>query len=181
MKRMVLILMLAILAIFYAESAAAQSNVLFPCDGVTLGKTTVKELEELGTRTLQVNNETNQRLNYYIVRGQNVWFDEITGLAMSYHIVKTGALPEKWVSLGMSFENSYDQWLEFAQTHKLDVVINKKPEKRFYRGYDTFTAKLELLYMAEGVSYKIELDFNYSRGTETSDKNTLYSIKVRAL
>jgi len=164
----------------YTQQTSAQSNFLFPCDGVTLGKTTVQELEDLGARTLRINDRTNQPYTYYIVRGQNVWFDEDSGLAMRYNIVHTGTLPEKWISLGMSFENSYDQWLEFAQTYKLDVLVKRSPQKRVYRGHDTFSAELGLHYVADGIAYAIELNFNYSTGTETSDKNTLYSIRVKA-
>jgi hypothetical protein len=155
------------------------SNLLFPCDGVTLGKTTVEELAKLGTRTVRINSRTNQPYNYYIVKGQNVWYSEVSGLAIFYSITHTGVLPEKWILLGMSFENSYNQWIDFAKANNLDILVVKKPQKEIYQDHDTFTAKLELLYTADGFTYAIELDFKYSKGTTTVDNNTLYNISVR--
>jgi len=188
-KNIIILTLICILGLCLNTATNAQTktdnvtstNLLFPCDGVTLGKTTVKELEKLGTRTTKINSRTNKPNNYYIVKGQNVWYDERSGLASHYHIVHNGALPEKWVLLGMSFENSYDQWLDFAKVNKLDTLVVKKPKKEIYDGHDTFVAILELLYKADGLSYKIKLDFSYLEGTTTSDNNTLYSIGVEVL
>ena len=188
MKKNILVLIcvlgLSISAVTNAQTKSdntTNSNLLFPCDGVTLGKTTVEELEELGTITIRINDRTNKPYNYYIINGQNVWYDEQSRLAEHYHIIHNEALPEKWVMLGMSFENSYDQWLDFAKDNKLFILVVKKPQKGTYRGHDTFIATLELLYKSDGLSYKISLNFNYSNGSTTSDKNTLYSINVSVL
>jgi len=160
------------------DSKTTNSNLLFPCDGVTLGKTTVEELEQLGTRTLKINEDTNQPYNYYNVKDQNVWYDKKSGLADHYFISRTGVLPEKWTTLGMSFEHSYDKWLDFARANNFHVRPKIDPHKGIYRDRDTFIAQLWLFYTADGVSYKIVLDFNYSTGTTTEDNNTLYSIRV---
>jgi len=161
-----------------APSRAAGSNLLFPADGVTLGKTTVSELAKLGKRTTTINKNTNQPYLYYEINGMEVWYDEKTNLADHYFRLYYEKLPDKWVSAGMSFEYSYDQWLDFAKRNNLSVQVKKNPQTGTYRGQSTFIAELVLSYTAEGILYEIDLDFNYSDGTKTSDKNTLYSIWV---
>jgi hypothetical protein len=55
-------------------------------DGVTPGKTTVKELVKLGTRTTQIDKNTNQPYLCYVIKGRDVWYDETSGLANCYYI-----------------------------------------------------------------------------------------------
>ncbi|MCL1958944.1 MAG: hypothetical protein FWF68_05030 [Spirochaetes bacterium] len=162
------------------STAAAQTvNLLFPADGVTLGKTTVNELMKLGKRSTNIDKDTNQPYLYYVINGINVWYDDKTNLASHYYITHSGKLPEKWVKAGMSLEYSYDQWLDFAKKNNLSVQVTKSPQTGTYNGHSTFIAELVLSYTAEGISYVIDLDFNYSEGTKTSDKKTLYSIYFR--
>jgi len=78
----------------------------------------------------------------------------------------------------MSFEKSYDEWINLAKEYGWTVKITKSPEIRIYSGHNTFVAKIEFSYRNYGVSYSIYLDFNYSTGTKTTDKNTLYSIWI---
>jgi len=161
------------------NTATSGTNLLFPADGVTLGKTTVNELMRMGTRSRYIDDETSQPYLYYEVKGIEVWYDEKTNLADHYYIVNYERLPDKWVSTGMSFENSYDQWLDYARRYNLGVKVEKSPQKGSYDGHSTFVAELVFSYIAEGVLYEIELNFNYSDGDKSSDRNTLYSIRVR--
>jgi hypothetical protein len=57
-------------------------------------------------------------------------------------------------------------------------VVAKRPQIRIYNGNNTFSANLWLLYVADDIPYKIELNFDYSKGTTTADRNTLYSVNV---
>jgi len=155
------------------------ANLLFPADGVTLGKTTVNELMRLGKRTTTIDDRTNQPYLCYEINGIDVWYDEKTNLAERYYITYYKKIPDKWASTGMSLENSYDQWLDYARRNNMGVQVKKNPQTGTYSGHSTFIAELELSYTAEGILYEIELDFNYSNGTKTSDRNTLYSIRVR--
>jgi len=186
MKKNILVLIcvlgLSISAVINAQTKSdntTNSNLLFPCDGVTLGKTTVEELEKLGTRTTSRSSKDNQPFPYFIVKGQKVWFNPRSGLAIQYDITRFEPIPQKWADLGMSFSNSYDQWFDFAKAHNLEVLVVKKPEKENRNGKEIFNATLWILYVADDISYRIELDFINAEGT-TSDKNTLSFIHVRA-
>lgn len=142
------------------------SNLLFPIDGFTLGKTTIDELVNLGIVELDD--------RYSLSNGL---IDEIRGASLGDIFIQYGeksriidycsimgddddSIPQKWISLGMSWENTPDEWLEFAETHNLETrCYSKKPDHR--ADEDDRDYSLCLSYSADGIFYDIYLDYSY--------------------
>jgi hypothetical protein len=162
----------------FLDEYRKNNNSLFPLDGVTLGKTTVQELARRGTISKHISNSTGKPYNYYTINGVDVWFDENSGLASHYSFIDRpygNQLPQKWVSMGMSFENSYEEWVYLANMYNWTVEMLKPPVIESGR----FKATIELSYRKDGVLYIIRLFFiSENGGTKKSDNNTLYQINV---
>ena len=146
--------------------------------GFFLGKTTVSELARLGKRAISIDKSTGQPYLYYTINGQNVWYDERSGLSSYYHISSGDMIPLKWWTLGMLWDKSYNQWIALADEFGWGIKILNEPTLKIYNGRKYFHANVIFSYNADGIGYSIELDFYYSKGLRTSDKNTLSSIGV---
>jgi hypothetical protein len=144
-------------------------DFLFPIEGVTLGKTSVKELASRGEVGSSSGNCYSYDINgqmFYVYHGR---------VADGMHLVNgLYKLPEKWQSIGMDYKLSYDQWIALLKQLGCTVEETKPPTVRD----GSFSAVLSAFYSVGGMKYKIELHFDYLKGTTRSDLNTLYSIDV---
>jgi len=168
------------------------TNLLFPLDGVTLGKTTEKELQALGKKISEKHfgdgyqYGSGKSYKGYEVNGFEVWYDDKPNLAFLYEFDRSvvtrqyDKLPNKWVSAGMSFDLSYDQWIDWAKKNNLSVWVKVNPNVSETSSGVHFDAVLVLSYIADGVKYEIELRFFGEKNTsKTSDKETTSHIWVR--
>lgn len=150
-------------------------NNLFPLCGVTLGKTTTDKLAQLGNKS--------EQYNYYIINSLKFRFRD--NIASSVQLTRGYEnMPEQWRKLGFTWELSYDEWIALLQSLGYQVRITKYPIIKIF-GHQYFGYNLYLTFEAEFEAFKkseyptvIEFNFNYSRGTKTTSKGTLSSIKA---
>ena len=162
-------------------ATAKGGNLLFPLDGVTLGKTTVNQLARLGTRATDKDSSTGDFKTYYKINNNDVWYDKTTKIAEKFEITYHGYMPEKWKALGLDFKKSYNDWISLGQKYGWVVNITKQPQIIQYSGHPSFSADVEMSYRSDGIVYEIKLDFDYSEGASETAENTLYSIEVKAV
>jgi hypothetical protein len=159
------------------------NNFLFPLEGVTLGKTTVKELAQRGKRSTHIDNSTGQPYLYYTINGINFWYDDKTGLSDHLSLYHRDNMPKEWQSAGLSWEKSYDEWLAWAIKSGMDIKVVESPTTKrrdnINGGKPSFSARVEIIFTSKSnIPYRMTLNFDYSSGTTSRDKNTLYSISV---
>lgn len=168
------------LAFSYSPSRqAAGENILFPIYGVTLGKTSVSELARLGKRTSSFDKSAGDYYRCYEIAGFDFWYHN-KDYAWNMYLTHTDALPDKWANAGMSWGMSYNAWAELFRRKGCSIEEAVAPHVEDYSGHKAFTAQLLARYAADGVKYKILLDFSYSTGVSRSDPGTLYSIDVKS-
>jgi zinc ribbon protein len=159
------------------EEANESDIDLFPLYGVTLGKTTVEQLARLGVRTSQIDKNTGKPYQYFVINGTNFWYND-SGIAHYMYIARgIYPIPEKWRALGFDWDISYNQWINLLERLGYSVTIAEPPHIVIWQGHDSFSAKI----VAIKGTIKIELGFDYSEGTTTDSKGTLYNISVSVL
>jgi hypothetical protein len=141
-------------------------DYIFPINGVTLGKTTARELKRLGKLESY---DTYFGTGYYNINGMYVGSDEEAGLAITlflwsvYHDEELAvSMPQKMAALGMSWDLSYKEWIDLAMKLKWDVEIFKRPYRNEYGDI-----RATLVFSngeRRGLRYSIELDFYYEDG-----------------
>jgi|GEM_PF-2854458 len=153
---------------------------LFPLYGVTLGKTTVEELAKLGVRAMNIDEDTGQPYQYYIVNQTNFWYDK--GLSEHIYIVKFDSMPKSWREIGFDWRLSYVKWLALLRKIGYEVKVTRKPTVVKHERKDSFSAEIKASYSEGNIKYEVELDFNYGENrTSENDQNTLFSIRVKVI
>ncbi len=169
----IFIIMLILTTAAFGENT---DNNLFPLCGVTLGKTTTDELAQLGSKS--------EQYNYYIINSLKFWVKN--NIASSVLLTRGYEnMPEQWRNLGFAWELSYDEWITLLRNLGFQVRITKFPIVKItgyqytisYNPYQTFEAEFDALKKSEYPTV-LEFKFNYSRGTKTTSKGTLSSIKA---
>lgn len=162
------------------------SKELFPLYGATIGVTTVTELAKLGKRASGIFDETGEPFNYYQINGLNFWYDEDDGIFDRMSMIVSLAknkMPDEWKKLGLSWELSYNEWLDLLKRLQYSISIYTIPHLEEWRGYSSFRAVVHAEKQTI-TPVRIELRFAYGKKTTsdfTDSPNTLYSIKIKAL
>lgn len=157
------------------NSTLLNFNDLFPLWGITPGKTTWGDAEEMGhrveiwkkgpARTMDVN-----RVAFWDHKGKGV-FNYI------YWTHYCSDFPDSWKSKGFSWDNSYDEWLAFFEKYDYKITVIEEPHVGVFKGQDYLDAEFQAL-SPDGVLL-FNLSFCYGeKGCYTSSPNTLDSIIV---
>ncbi len=155
-----------------ARAKTWSSGRLFPLYGAILGQTTQYELRKLG-------GVKDKDYNLYVINGINFWYDENSNIFDHMYIVEgMDEIPKKWKKYGFDWDLSYLEWLALLKNRGFSIIIKDEPKVSKYDGHDSFSAEIIASKTVE-IPIEIELDFNYSHGTSTTSKATLYSISVR--
>lgn len=161
-------------------SSPSSINDFFPIWGVTLGKTTWKQAEDVGN---VVNIWKDGPDRYMDIGTGKITFWDHKGEGKFTEIYWThtnGDFPSSWKSKGFSWDNSYNTWLSTFRSLGFTIKVTKEPKTRYYDDRNTLSADVQAL--SEDGLLRFDLDFDYgSNGHYTSSPKTLYSITVRYL
>ncbi|MCP4131203.1 MAG: hypothetical protein GY754_09505 [bacterium] len=160
------------------RSGESSQDAILPLYGVTFGKTTVKELAQLGEKAKDINTRTKKVYDYYKVNNMNFWYNPRTGVSTSIYLVYYKPFPKPWVKLGFNWTMSFNEWKSFLKKRGYIVTVKKGPMVKMWQKHKSFEADLSAKKIIEGVEVKIELDFSYSKGTTVDDKKTIYSFRA---
>ena len=161
--------------------AARNSSVFFPVYGITLGKTTLKEIRGLGGTSS--GEFASQHVNY---RALDWWDHDNDGVCESIFMTNYGPpMPPEWIRLGMDWGMSYDDWTAFFKKMGFSIsttnpILEKAPTVERCGARKTLSAIFTALSPDGRLSFR--LDFSYGNangeGYATSSRNSLYSITV---
>jgi hypothetical protein len=158
----------------------SDSADFFPLCGIVLGETTIAEIEQIGVDDPLLNVQKGDG-NYYEVNATDYWFNiwyHDEDRADSMYIVHTQPVPLPWKELGINWELSYDEWFQLLLDLGFQIKVTRQPAVDQYDGHDTFSAELTATRRGN-LSLKITINFNYSHGTQKSDKDTMYNFTIR--
>lgn len=154
---------------------------LFPLWGITLGKTTWKEAENMGhkveiwkdgpARTMDVN-----WVDFWDHDGKGIFTDVYW--TFSNVDSKEKDFPDSWKSLGFSRDNSYEQWLSLFSRLGFQITIKEQPHSEQYN--EEFVLKAEFEALSKDDTLCFRLNFNYRKnGSRTTSPCTLYSMTIK--
>jgi hypothetical protein len=92
-------------------------------------------------------------------------------------------MPDKWKELGLSWELSYNGWLDLLKQLQYSISIAVAPQVEEWKGYPSFRAVVDAEKQTK-IPLKIELRFAYGKQTTpdfADSPNTLYGIHIKAL
>ena len=151
------------------EPTPRRAGTLFPLFGVTLGRTTVEELARLATEQ--------SPYGYCVVGGYRFWHH---GKEHAVHLVLSGQpmiFPERWKKLGFRCDISYLGWLALLRQRGYAIRVVVEPHFEIYQEKRCFAAKLQVDFTEHGVPLRLELEFRFGPGNESS-AGTLYELDV---
>jgi superfamily II DNA or RNA helicase len=160
------------------DLSPATFDDFFPAFGITLGKTTWRDAENLGYTVKQYENGPDR-----VLRAEDVYFWDNDGsgvFSIMYWSKYNGNFPQTWKSKGFSWDLSYNEWVELLDLLEFDVEITKQPWKDTYQGHKVFRAELKAISIDRMLSFKF--DFNYGdEGCYLSSPKTLDTISIEYL
>lgn len=157
-------------------SSSSLINEFFPIWGVTLGKTTWKQAEDVGN---VVKMWKDGPARYMDVQDVAFWDHKgegkFTEIYWTYH---DGDFPPSWKLKGFAWDNSYNTWLNTFRNLGLTIKVTKEPITKEYSGRNTLSADVKAI-SKDGL-LEFDMDFDYGEnGYYTSSPKTLYSITIR--
>ena len=149
-------------------------NDFFPLFGITLGKTTWKQAEDMGYYVEIWKEGPSRTMD---VLGVDFWDHGGKGVFNSLHMTHSSQIPSLWQSKGFSWDNSYDGWQEVFKKSGFTIEVTEKPSQKEYSGRDILKAKFLATSSDGTLSFNLDFDFG-DNGSLTSSPQTLYSISV---
>ncbi len=160
----------------YSGQTNVQTCEFFPLFGITLGKTTVNELVNMG-----LNAQKDNSYQFYKVNEVNFWYDNSIVTHM-YIVNGIYPLPQPWKACGFDWQLSYNGWKNLFERNGYAIAITKAPQSVLYDGKQSLSAKFTAQKrLNSGVSVQFELDFSYSGKSSVDASETLYSISVKGI
>lgn len=172
----------------YADDSD-ELHTFFPVLGITLGETTIEEVESQGYLFEKIEHldDDGEDTGYYDEDGVSiVWFngiqirkerndDTLTNIYMTcYH-----PMFSEWEDLGFSWELSYNEWKNLFVLRGYDIRIEEEPHKEFSEN-SGWSLSAEFIACAPDRSIQFILHFMSGKACQQNSKKTLYSIKVNA-
>lgn len=147
----------------------------FPLFGVTLGKTTWKQAEDMG-HEVKIYKEGPDR--YTVIGDVTFWDDDEEGIFSSLCCTQNNnEFPPLWKSKGFSWDNSYDEWVAVFSNLGFKITETKQPNQSEFRGQNVLSATFEALSPDGTLLFEMDFDFG-EKGCHTSSPKTLCSINV---
>lgn len=149
----------------------------FPVLGVTLGKTTWKQVEDMGYIVEKWKKGPDRTTN---IEKVDFWDHEGTGIFTSLYWVhhwQYTDFPQTWKAKGFSWENSFDDWMKAFENMNFHITIISQPTKTKQSGHYMFSARFDATSPNNALTFN--LNFLYGKsGFFTSSPGTLYSLTL---
>lgn len=160
-------------------SSGTAINKFFPVYGFTVGQSTVKQMKAQD----YIVKETDSGAKHCDVKGLTFWDFDKDKVFESIYMTDSSYMPDKWVSLGLTWESSYNQILKLFKGMGFSINIEEKPETKKFSGRKTLSAKVIAVSADGALQFKFEFDYGNENGEGYSlnSPGSLYSIDIEAL
>lgn len=150
-------------------------NDFFPLFGVTLGKTTWKDAEILGSEVKIYKKGPGRKTR---IKDVAFWDHDGEGKFTSLYWTRDESdFPSLWKSRGFDWNLSYDAWMEAFRKLGYIITVKSEPIHEKWQGRTVLSAEFETLSPDGTLSFDMNFDFGKD-GYYTSSPKTLYSITV---
>ena len=151
------------------------NNDFFPLFGVTLGKTTWKQVEDMGYE-VKIWEKGPDRLCK--VEGVAFWDHKGKGVFTSFYWTRDDSdFPPLWKSKGFSWDISYDEWIQVFENLGFKLTVTKQPIQSEFSGHKTLSAEFEAVSPDKLLEFTMEFDYG-ENGYLTSSPKTLEGLFV---
>ena len=149
----------------------------FPVCGVTLNKTTVRDVERQKYRYEKIEHDDSGLVTAWVT-GSQIRKEKGSSVFTHIYMTKSDVMFPEWSKLGFNWKLSYDDWISLFKRMGFTIIQTKEPQiKSWEHGPDYLGAKF--VAMSNDYSLKFELDFSFGReGSTQYSRSTLYSISV---
>lgn len=153
-------------------------NDFFPLFGITLGKTTWEQAEDMGYEVEIWENGPDRIAR---VNGVNFWDHKgvgvFTSMGWCYNGNNQSDFPSFGNSKSFSWDNSYDEWIAVFKKHGFTINVKEYPNQREFSGRTVLSAEFEALSSDGRLQFL--LNFNYGEnGYDVSSPKSLFMIQV---
>lgn len=157
------------------KNSLPTAGEFFPIEGITLGKTTWKQAEEMGHRVKVWKDGPRRYINV-----EGIIFSDNDGLGVFTSFILTLGdqdFPLSWKSMGFSWELSYEGWLALFDNLGYNVTIMEEPSRSEFMGHDSLHARFEALSPDKLLLFGMNFDYG-ENGCYTTSPKTIYFISV---
>lgn len=159
-------------------------NDFFPVCGITLNKSTVKDVERQSYRYAKIDYDDSGLViawannSEYGGSGSQIRKEKNSSLFTSIYMSRSDVMFSEWSKLGFDWSLSYDDWISLFKKMGFTVIQTKEPRiKSWEHGPDYFDA--ELVTISKDYSLKFDLQFSFGEdGSTRYSQSTLYSIEI---
>lgn len=148
----------------------------FPLFGVTLGKTTWKDVEDMGYEVEK--DEDDEEARSTTVNGVRFWDVGGKGVftSLRYRSSKSDFV-DSWKAKGFSWDKSYVEWWNLFKQMGYVISVTKKPRVRNYRGSDIIDTSFRALSPDGMLLFRLNFHVDSDESLNTSRK-TLFTMGV---
>lgn len=155
---------------------------LFPLYGIILGETSVKDLETMrfnidyDSDYITINPDTGYE-------GHCIEFlaDSQTSIITDVEI-SSGGFPLNWKALGISWEMSYIQWIEYFKSINFKIKIIEEPHREYCeeKDYWYLSACFKSISPTEDLFFFLDFSFG-DKGYDLNSQDTLITITISTI
>jgi hypothetical protein len=145
----------------------------FPIYGITLGKTTIKEIAHLGykCKRFELDGE-DMRSGYCDAETLTFWDHDDDRIVESIYITNYSKMPDKWIqNFGFNWRLSYNEWIKLFKKLGFTIDTTKPPVTEVYSERNTLSAD----FIATSQKYNLSFDLDFDYGNDDDDGYTVNS------
>ena len=160
-------------------TSSGSINQFFPLFGITIGKTTWKEAEDLGN---EVKIWEKGPARHFRSHNVAFWDHKGEGVFKDVHwTYSNGKFPESWKQLGFSWDNSYNDWLTTFRRLGYTITIKEEPKTKTWQGRKTLSAEFKAVSPDGALEFRLDFDYGNKNkeGYQVSSPNSLYSLDIK--
>lgn len=140
----------------------------FPLDGVTLGKTTERQLVILnGEKKVYVDQNTKEEKIYYTIKGNDFWLRN--GVADSVSAFSFNEMPQKWRQLGFNWKLSFNQNVALLKQLGYQIIAAETPPTG-WNGAASFSGRIKAV-KKENIPLTVALTFVFTKQKPGADSS----------
>lgn len=161
-----------------STSNSSDVSKFFPIYGLTLGKSTTRDMKAKGHVVKTVDSGG----QYCDVKSLTFWDHDGDNIFESMYITDSDVLPELWEDgLGINWGLSYNQILSKFKNLGYVIEIDKAPITREYNGRKTLSADVTATSADGHLEFEFDFDYGNSNGEgySVNSSYSLYSITIR--
>jgi hypothetical protein len=149
---------------------------LFPVYGFYIGRTTLEELQSGANSANAAAPSSHVVFNSLVFAASNQKYFDMMLIPRNTH-----SMPKNWQELGISWNISYNEAMEFLRKNAEDFFLVEEPRQIMFKGRTYFSAKIAAIITEPLCNqYRITFSFGHTSGDENTP-NSLINIAVHAV